>query len=284
MHAMYALLSKELRAVQALPWRRFPAALESFPIYLASVAVASMIYSVVFASFIPALFIAHDPRHVLGYFLAAQLLVQLAWVIVGWFAAVTAGAIVVAVLAERPLIGAVPALGASLARIATWTGRLAMPVLLGSVVAWVFPSPTGALGQFEDGSILRQLAILQVGMLLLTLTIVVAVEGVGVLFRSSEGLPWSLRTLISVGFPLAGWTIARRICLQYPTDERVFTSIAPTTFGGWDRAEVIQGARGSYLHVPFVAGAITAILILTVLILSDRISRRNRSQADSKAA
>jgi hypothetical protein len=265
-------LMDDIRSVFELPWMRIASRFESFRGFIGLIGRLYLAFLAVLIASVPAVLLNSDRDHVLGYVAASQLLVNLSWLIVAWAGSALVGVMIVSLVSELRFSVVQAAVGSSVARIATWTGRLGLPFLLGSVVAWVF-------GLAGDGgspaSILRSIAVLQVAMLLVSLTTMITIESVRVVFRAAEGLPWTFRIPCAVCFPFVGWLAARRVWHLEPTAIRVFESIAPARIAGIDRGLYGSALPEVLLQVPWGVGLGVFLLIAVVLTISwARRSRR----------
>ncbi|MBT1621271.1 hypothetical protein KK101_01030 [Curtobacterium flaccumfaciens pv. oortii] len=266
-------LVDDVRRVFELPWTEMVSRLESFRGFGATMGRFYLVFLAALIAAMPAVLLSSDRDHVLGYVAASQLLVNLSWLIIAWAGSALVGVTIVSVISEQRFSAVQTAVGSSVARIATWTGRLGLPFLLGSVVAWVF-GLTGDEG--NPASILRSIAVLQVAMLLISLTAMVTIESVRVVFRAAEGLPWTLRIVCSVGFPFVGWLAARRVWHLEPTSVRVFESIAPASLAGVDRGAYGAALSEVLFEVPWGVGLAAFFLIAGTLTTAWVIRTRRR--------
>lgn len=271
-------VAAEFRAVRSLPWGKFEAGVSSLKVSFIALLLLYFVAVVVIVLLFPAALISNDSSHVLSYVVAAQLLVHLAWAILAWFCAVSLGVSFVSVLANRPIRVAVSAFGHSIARITTWTGRLSMPVLLGSVALWVLGQNTSLTGRdVEPGSILRRIALVQLGMLLFSLLCLISFEAVRVVHEAAEELPVSVRLGAAVMIPVGGWGLARHFRHFYPMVEQTFRSIVPATFSGIEKDVLVSEIRS----VSFSGSIGLGVLIAASIAASLHILRARRVRMDS---
>ncbi|MBT2502252.1 hypothetical protein [Curtobacterium sp. ISL-83] len=271
---------RDIRAARELPWGLFSAVFDSFGLYLLALLLLVGALAIASVFLLPSYLISSDSKHVLAYFIAPVVLVALGWGIFAWSLAASVGSLVVAVLGRQATRSVVQGIGASLARITTWTGRITMPVLLASLGGWTLG--IGLPAHTEPVSVIRNVAVLQLAMLFLSLTFVVCFEAVHVVWRQSDGLPWSVRVPAAGAFAFAAWMIARRCWRLRPSVETLLNSIVPAQLNEVDHAEIVRVFAAQSPDVPWVFGVVFVGVILGALIHRDvRVSRQSRATQTS---
>lgn len=119
-------LMDDIRGVLELPWMRIASRFESFRGFIGLIGRLYLAFLAVLIASVPAVLLNSDRDHVLGYVAASQLLVNLSWLIVAWAGSALVGVMIVSVVSELRFSVVQAAVGSSVARIATWTGRLGL--------------------------------------------------------------------------------------------------------------------------------------------------------------
>jgi hypothetical protein len=259
-------IRSEVRQIRAVHWSRLTVlydlragVLIYFIVLIGAVVVVVLSLPLALAS--------ADQSSLIGRIVFAQLLVELLWMICTWFVMATIVPVLAAILSGRPPLRSLTEIVRSIPNLATWTGRIAMPVVLVSLAAGVAGFPTnGSMGR----SLIASIGGIQLGMLFVALLIVLTFEAVRIPLKTLDALPWSLRSTVSVFLPFATWAGMRRLWPQYPMTISLLNTLLPS--------DILKDARfHPEAYVFYVApqvGLLVFLLTASLLLTQYFVARR----------